>query len=175
MDGAGNIKVTRDDWLRAAMTALIEDGSDQVKVMTLGARLGVSRSSFYWYFQSRQDLLDALLDHWMRTNTAAVVAHAEMPADTITQAVCQVFLGFVTPRHFDIRLDFAVRDWARRCLDIRAVVEASDGKRLEALTAMFARYGYGKDDAATRARVLYYMQIGYNDADVRESPADRLR
>jgi AcrR family transcriptional regulator len=38
--------------------------------VALGARLGVSRSSFYWYFESRQDLLDALLDAWEVRNTA---------------------------------------------------------------------------------------------------------
>ena len=59
----GNIKVTRQDWLNVAMDVLVSDGVEQVKVLTLGERLGVSRSSFYWYFKSRQELLTALLRH----------------------------------------------------------------------------------------------------------------
>ena len=61
---AGNVKVTREDWLTVAMDVLLSDGVEQVKVLTLGDRLSVSRSSFYWYFKSRQHLLDALLDQW---------------------------------------------------------------------------------------------------------------
>ena len=50
----GNVKVTREDWLNVAMDVLITDGVEQVKVLALAERMQVSRSSFYWYFKSRQ-------------------------------------------------------------------------------------------------------------------------
>ena len=52
----GNIKVTRQDWVNVALDVLIRDGVEQVNVLNLGNRLGVSRSSFYWYFTLRQHL-----------------------------------------------------------------------------------------------------------------------
>ncbi|QBX99347.1 TetR/AcrR family transcriptional regulator [Rhodophyticola sp. CCM32] len=171
----GNVKVTRQDWLNVALDALVSDGVDQVKVLALGERLGVSRSSFYWYFNSRQDLLDALLDHWEKTNTAALVQLAGAEAATVTGAVCNVFRAVVNPALFDITFDFAVRHWARRSGAVRRVLDRSDALRLEALTAMFARYDYPPVEALTRARVLYYMQIGYNDADLREPIEERLK
>ena len=90
----GNVKVTRQDWLAVAMDVLISDGVEQVKILTLGERLGVSRSSFYWYFSSRQDLLNALLDHWENANTKALVKQAGLAAETITESVCNVFSLF---------------------------------------------------------------------------------
>ena len=72
---AGNIKVTREDWIATAMGVLIHDGVDQVKILNLAQKMGVSRSSFYWYFGSRQDLLEALLAAWQAKNTAAMVAN----------------------------------------------------------------------------------------------------
>ncbi len=171
----GNVKVTRDDWLRVAKDILISDGVDSVKVLVIGERLKVSRSSFYWYFESRQDLLDALLDAWQRGNTAALVRQAETQAPTITAAVCNVFRCVVNPQLFDNKLDFAVRDWARKSGSVRRVLDQSDSRRLRALTEMFARYGYDELDAVTRARVLYFMQIGYNDAELHEPMAERLK
>ena len=170
----GNVKVTRQDWLDAAMETLISDGSDQVKILTLANRMNVSRSSFYWYFKDRQDLLTALLDHWMSTNTRAIVAAADLPADTVTGAVSNVFRAFIDPRQFHVKLDFAIRDWSRRSPEIRHVLEASDGQRVEALARLFRRYGYSEKESLTRARVLYYMQIGYNDADLQEAMEDRM-
>ena len=72
----GNIKVTRTDWLNVAMDVLVTDGVEQVKVLALAERMGVSRSSFYWYFKSRQELLDALLTSWDQTNTAVLITQA---------------------------------------------------------------------------------------------------
>ncbi len=171
----GNVKVTRDDWLRAALDLLISDGVEAVKVAVIGERLEVSRSSFYWYFNSRQDLLDALLEHWQSYNTAALVQQAEAEAPTITAAVCNVFRCVVNPGLFDNKLDFAVRDWARKSGSVRRVLDQSDGRRLEALTAMFRRYGYDDMDAITRARILYFMQIGYNDAELHEPMTERMK
>lgn len=172
---AGNVKVTRDDWLRVALDALVSDGVERVKVLHLGERLGVSRSSFYWYFRSRQDLLDALLKHWDETNTKALVDHAEQPAATIAAAVLNVFRCFLDPALFDTRLDFAVREWARRSGKVRRVLDLSDAQRQAALAEMFRRHGFEELDAFTRARILYYMQIGYNAADLNEPMSERLK
>ena len=171
----GNIKVTRDDWLNAAMQTLVSDGVERVKVLSLADRLGVSRSSFYWYFRDRDDLLAGLLDHWQRTNTGALITQAEAPARTITGACCNVFRCFVNPALFDIALEFTIRDWARRDPRVRAALDLSDARRLDALQAMFTRHGYDETDALVRARTLYYMQIGYTDADLREPMEERLR
>lgn len=158
-----------------AMDVLISDGVERVKVLALAGRMGVSRSSFYWYFKSRQDLLDALLAHWQATNTVAIVQQAELPAETITGAVCNVHRCVVNSDLFDTVLDFAVRDWARRSGKVRRILDLSDARRLDALTAMFTRYGYAELEATTRARVLYYMQIGYDLADLNEPQEARLK
>lgn len=170
----GNIKVTREDWLAMAMQVLIGDGVERVKVLTLADRMGVSRSSFYWYFKSRQDLLDALLAHWQSTNTAAIIRQSELPADTITGAVCNVHRCVANPGLFDTALDFAVRDWARRSGKVSQILDQSDARRIEALTAMFVRYDYSQIEALTRARVLYYMQLGYDLAQLNETMEQRL-
>ena len=167
-------RTTREDWLRLAVDVLVSDGVGEVKVLSLGQKLGVSRSSFYWFFRDRQDLLDALLDHWGGTNTAAFFRHAGMEAPTITAAVCNVFRLFLDRDLFDPRLDFAVRDWARRDGSVRRALDAADAGRLGALAAMFERHAYGQEEAETRARVLYWMQVGYYALDLREPLEGRL-
>ncbi|WP_037253412.1 TetR/AcrR family transcriptional regulator [Roseobacter sp. SK209-2-6] len=171
----GNVKVTRDDWLNVAMDVLITDGVEQVKVLALAERMNVSRSSFYWYFKSRQDLLDALLKTWEETNTAAMVAQSELPTKQITGAVLNVFHCIANPALFNTALDFAIRDWARRSGKVRNLLDRSDARRVEALTQMFSRFDFPEVEAMTRAKVLYYMQLGYDMAEPNETYAHRLK
>ncbi|AZO15937.1 TetR/AcrR family transcriptional regulator [Mesorhizobium sp. M2A.F.Ca.ET.043.05.1.1] len=170
----GNIKVTRADWINLALQTLISGGIESVRVLTLGQKLGVSRSSFYWYFESRQDLLDQLLKHWHETNTTAIVERARRPADTIIMGVMNVFECWADERLFDPRLDFAVREWARRSDDVRRMIDKADEERLLAIRDMYRRHGYESEDAFIRARVLYYMQIGYYVLDLKEPVEARV-
>lgn len=170
----GHTKVTREDWLRMARDTLIRDGVDQVKILTLAERMEVSRSSFYWYFGNRQDLLNQLLEEWERTNTGILIRHANLPADTIIDAVNNFFRCVVDPDGFNHRMDFAVREWARRDDAVRRVIDRSDTARTEAIAAMFRRHGYPDNEADIRARVLYYQQIGYYALELNETLEQRL-
>jgi AcrR family transcriptional regulator len=65
--------LTKDDWLRAAMELLRTRGIGGVRVLPLAKELGVSRGSFYWHFEDRDDLLRGMLDWWDREMTDSVI------------------------------------------------------------------------------------------------------
>ena len=167
-------KATREDWLTAARDVLVSDGVAEVKILQIAGRLGVSRSSFYWYFADRDDLLAALLQAWEARNTASIISHCASHSETIADAVCNFFRCFVDPALFDTGLDFAVREWARRDGDLRVRVDTADAARLEAVRQMFLRHGYLDEDADARARILYFMQLGYHALKVVEPMDLRL-
>lgn len=172
--GSGNAKVTREDWLNLALETLISEGVEAVRVLALAQKLSVSRSSFYWYFKSRQDLLDQLLEHWRDNNTRFIVGRAERPAASITQAVLNVFECWLDASLFNPQLDFAVRAWSRLSAEVRRVVNEEDDARVAAVCAMFKRYGYEDTEAFVRARVLYFVQIGYYSLEIDEPVRSRL-
>lgn len=167
-------RTSREDWIRLALDTLVSEGVEKVRVLNLARKLGVSRSSFYWFFRSRQDLLDQLLDHWARTNTSGIATRAERPAATISEAVLNVFECWVDETAFDPRLDFAIREWARRAEAVRRVLDRADEARVAAIAAMFRRHGYDDLDAYVRARILYFMQIGYYSLELKEPMDLRL-
>ncbi len=164
----GHVKVTAQDWLNVARDILVSDGVGEVKVLTISDRLDVSRSSFYWYFKSRKDLLAALLDDWEGWNTRLISEHCAMESQTITGAVCNFFRCFIDPARFDQGLDFAVREWSRRDGAVRQRIDLADAARIAAVTEMFARFGYAPEEADVRARILYFQQLGYHALDVVE-------
>ena len=144
----------------------------------LAEKLGCARSSFYWYFKNRADLLDSLLDYWQATNTKAIVTAATAPATSINQALGKLYtswVGTVDGRgNFDTQLDFAIREWARRSGAVRRAVDISDAARIDAICRMYERFGYAKGEADVRARIVYFTQIGYDALDQRESWKTRM-
>ena len=170
----GNVKVTREDWLNLSRDVLVREGVGELKILSLSARMNVSRSSFYWYFKNRADLLAALLNEWETRNTKSILAHCNLPAVDINEAVCNFFRCFVNHKSFDRGLDFAIREWARRDAKVNRLIEAADRTRLAAIIAMFSRNGYEDYDADARARILYFMQIGYHAVEMRETMPERL-
>ncbi len=170
----GNIKVTREDWLNLARDVLVHEGVGELKILALSNRMNVSRSSFYWYFKNRADLLSSLLDEWEARNTKTIIQHCALPADEINEAACNFFRCFVDPDLFDRGLDFAVREWARRDTSVNHLIESADQARLHAINEMFLRHGYAVEDADCRSRILYFMQIGYHAVELRETIDVRL-
>jgi len=92
-----------------------------------------------------------------------------LPADSITQAITNVYSSWVGIGQFNTHLDFAIRDWARRSGTVRRALDLSDDARIEAPFAMFKRFEFSTGEAEIRARVLYFTQIGYDALDQRES------
>jgi AcrR family transcriptional regulator len=164
-----------EGWLEAAYDALKESGVDAVRVMPLAKRLSLSRTSFYWFFQDREQLLAALLARWKDKNTGGMVKQSESYAENITEAILNVFECWLNPEVFDSQFEFAVRSWALQSEEVTQEIVAADDARISALTAMFRRFGYEQDGADTRARTIYLTQIGYISMKTTEDITERFR
>ena len=165
----------RGDWIAAALRILIAEGVDSVKVIRLADRLGVTRGSFYWHFTSRDELLATLLEAWEAKNTQAILGRARHTHRDLTSAVLDIFALWVDRALFDPGLDFAVREWARRSTTVHDAVRRADDRRVKAIAGIYRRAGMTAIDAFIRARILYFMQIGYYALDLRETIEERMR
>ena len=163
-----------DGWLDAAYDSLIRCGVDAVRIMPLSKRVKLSRTSFYWFFRDRDALLKALLERWKSKNTRNLVQQTEAYAESISEAILNVFDCWLDQRLFDSRFEFAVRNWAQRSDEVAAEIVTADSTRLEALKSMFIRFGYKPLAADVRSRTIYLTQIGYISMQTSESLATRM-
>ncbi|WP_322034644.1 TetR/AcrR family transcriptional regulator [Burkholderia sp. BCC1970] len=148
-------------WLEAAYDSLLEGGIDSVRILPLAKKLNLSRTSFYWFFKDRDELLAALLSRWKSKNTGNWIERTEAYAETICEAVLNVTDCWFDDTLFDSRYEAAMRSWAQQSSEIAREMANDDEKRIAALVAMFERFGYETADADVRARAMYYTQLGY--------------
>lgn len=165
---------SREGWLDAAYSALIREGVDAVKIMPLAEGLRLSRTSFYWFFKDRAELLAALADMWEARTTTPLVAATRDYAETQTEAMLNVIACFLRSDTFDAKLEFAMRGWGLKDPAILARITEADTRRLNALSDMLERWGHDPQDADVRARTIYLVQIGYISMQVDETLETRL-
>lgn len=74
--------IRRDQLVRAAIDLLVDRGLPDSSIDDIAARAGVAKGTFYHYFASRAELMDALRRHFSDDFQARVVAAVEArPAD----------------------------------------------------------------------------------------------
>lgn len=160
--------LSREQWIDAARKVLIEEGFAAVKVDRLAKKLNVTRGGFYWRFKNRADLLQGLLDHWERTNTAAFLS-AVSGGETVRQRFHALARIWLDERDFDPALDSAVRSWGKASPRVGKLVRRTDEIRIFALQKLFEDAGYTPNEAMVRGRITYFHQIGYYAVDLQES------
>lgn len=159
-DGRSVGRVSRQDWIDAARRALIKGGVDAIKVDRLARDMKITRGSFYWHFNARQDLLDAVLSDW---SDRAIEPFAEI-----------IRSHYGAPRHqferllglfsggggLDPALEAAVRGWARIDQTAAEQLIKADEARIAVLEHVLSALGFARPDAHARARIVYFHQIG---------------
>lgn len=166
---------SKELWLDAAYQVLLESGVDNVRILTLAKRLKLSRTSFYWFFKDRDALLEDLLRLWQEKNTASLLRQAQAYAHTLAEATLNLFDCWLDPAIFDSQFEHAVRSWGIQSQKVSQAVDEADQLRLNAIKAMFIRFGCAPLEADVRSRALYLTQIGYISMNTTEDLATRMR
>lgn len=167
-------RLGREDWVLAAKKALVARGVEAVKVDRLAKEMGVTRGSFYWHFSSRGELLQALLTYWGDTNTTAIRTALDNHRGNGKAQFEALLNVWIEERDYAPAFDNAVRDWARHSKTAAALLRKVDEERITLLTGIFRNLGYDEAESVTRARVLYFHQVGYYALAIKESRKDRM-
>jgi len=169
-----NQRTTRDIWLDAALDVLTSSGVEAVKIMPLAKSLGMTRTGFYGHFQSREEMLDAMIARWEQKNTGNLESRCTAYADTICEAIFNLFDCWIDNTLFDSPLDLAIRNWARNDPALQLRLEKADTRRAHAIESIFRRFGYVPAQASARAMTVVLAQIGYISMRIKEDPLSRI-
>lgn len=151
-------RLTRDDWVQAALRAIESGGISAVAVEPLAAALGATKGSFYWHFRDRRDLVVAALDRWAADSNEETIARVEQlpdPADRLRTAFTEGLHG---------RLSSAIEsallaDSADP--DVAAVLHKATRRRLEYTEHLFAAVGLEAAEARRRALLGLAVYVGH--------------
>lgn len=136
---------------------LVNSGIGTVSVEQLASRLGVTRGSFYHHFGDREELLRAMLEHWVQHWTYAV--RDEIAALALDPETTLLALMRAIRKRGAADYDAPFRAWALHDPLAREVVQQVDETRLQFIQSLFKALGFTGLDAENRARLFLYYQV----------------
>jgi AcrR family transcriptional regulator len=152
-------RTPRSTWIEQGLRALAAGGSDAVRIDSLAQALGVTRGGFYWHFDDRRALLEEILDTWERRSVDEVIERVESEGGD-TRAKLRRLSALVAASDEPLRIDLAVRDWARREQTVANRLRRVDNQRMDYMRSLFAAFCPDDDDVEARCMVFYSLWIG---------------
>lgn len=147
-----NKRVSKDQWLAKALDTLESSGVEGVKIERFAKALGISRSGFYWHFNNRQDLLEHLLEFWVRKYTGVVSDNPDVKKLDPKKRLLTV-MNMIRDKNLT-KYDLAINAWVKVDPLARKVVKKVVNIRLGFLRSIFAELGFDGDELEMRARLF---------------------
>ncbi len=173
--------VRRQELVRAAYGLFKEKGFEQVSVSDIVKTVGVAQGTFYYYFKTKYEVLDAVLDDYMQESIAFIMKASDdgsMNAIEKIQAIISHTLkpdlcekNFIEYLHSDENLaahqKYMIKSFEMTIPLLTTIVEQGVREGLfdvrhprETVELMLYMYGYLNDSLAlTKDREEYYRKI----------------
>ncbi|MCK5478102.1 MAG: TetR/AcrR family transcriptional regulator [Methylococcales bacterium] len=145
-------RVSKNDWLVAAIDMLESNGIEGVNIERLARNLGIAKSGFYWHFKDKKELYKQLLDYWIHEFTEVVIGNFQHSDDDAKKKLNNVMEMI---EQFDLaKYDLAIVNWAKNDPLAQAAVENVYKMRLDYIRSIFAEFGFEADETEMRTRLF---------------------
>ena len=152
-------RTPRSSWIDAGLQALASGGPEAVRIEPLARVLNVTKGGFYWHFDDRRALLEEMLDTWERVSVDEVIARIEGEGGDARARLRRLF-ALATSSDELLRIDLAVRDWARREQPVATRLRRVDNRRMDYMRSLFRAFCANEDDAEARCMLAFSLWIG---------------
>jgi len=154
----GKVRVTRQQWVEAAVRAIARGGTAAVAVDTLAKDFGITRGSFYWHFADRDELLRAALELWQRAGTDDVITALEAIGDP-RQRLLALFTAALDDNGAE-GFEVALAADATHPIVAPVLAQVTE-RRLDYLTSVFRQAGRKPAIARRQAVTTYAIYVGW--------------
>ncbi|WP_317203812.1 TetR/AcrR family transcriptional regulator [Janthinobacterium sp.] len=150
-------RLSREDWLDFGLGVLRDEGPQALKADPLCKRMGVTRGSFYWHFESAGAFMLAVMERWEARATDQVIAAVERIDGG---AAPQLRFLLRQTGALDTRLYEAINKLGGQHAELAGVLRRVHERRVRFVAGLVEALGFEAAEARTRAQVLYAWAMG---------------
>ena len=152
-------RTPRGAWVQEGLRALAAGGLDAVRIEALARALGVTKGGFYWHFEDRPALLAEMLDAWERALVDDVIELVDAGGGGERDRLHRLS-SLAAGSGELLKVDLAVRDWARRDASVADRLRRADNRRMDYMRALFGGMGLDEPEVEARCMLAFSLWIG---------------
>ena len=152
-------RTPRASWIDQGLRALAAGGPDAVRIELLAEALGVTKGGFYWHFDDRSALLKEMLDTWERVFVDEVIERVEGKGGD-ARAKLEHLFALASSMDELMKIELAIRDWARRDRAVAKRLRRVDNRRMEYMRSLFSAICRDEDEVEVRCLLAFSLFIG---------------
>jgi AcrR family transcriptional regulator len=156
---AAPTRTPRTSWIQEGLRALGVGGPDAVRIEKLAQALGVTKGGFYWHFDGRHALLEEMLDAWERVVIDEVIERVESEGGDARAKLRRLFALALSGGDL-VKIELAIRDWARRDKAVAKRLKRIDNRRMEYMRSLLGAFCPDEDEVEVRCLLAFSLFIG---------------
>jgi AcrR family transcriptional regulator len=164
-------KISKEDWLTTALTALSTQGEEAIRIDKLCKELSVSKGSFYHHFKNIDDFIVQLMTYWEKGMTESIIetTEKEISFDKKVEKLNELV------SKEDHEMEVKIRAWGLRNEKVKKLIEGVDLKRIEYLKGLYLQQGNKNSIASDFATLEYALFVGLQHVFEASSNQERVR
>ena len=166
-------RTPRTSWIDQGLRALAAGGPEAVRVEALAQALGVTKGGFYWHFDDRGALLEEMLDTWERVMVDEVIGRIEADGGDARAKLEHLFALASARGGRLMKVEVAIRDWARRDKAVARRLRRVDNRRMEYMRSLFGAFCPDQDEVEARCLLAFSLFIGSHFMAADNGPRSR--
>lgn len=146
-------------WLDMGLKIIVIEGYGGFRIDSLSKKLGISRTSFYHLFKSKQNYFYRLCEYWAYSGTYKYIENLKSiqdPADKLIQMIQMISIDQI-----ELLAWISLRHLGKENNEVQEIISAVELARIRFVSGILAELGFPPDKAKIKARVLMFYISGW--------------
>lgn len=159
-------RVSKRQWLDAALDVLASAGVEGVRVAELARTLRISKSGFYWHFAGRNELLEEMKTYWVDEYSQQIMSEVLDQEGPLDQRLMKLVSLIRTKQSG--KYDLAFTSWAKRDPSVHELLDQVRDMRIEFVKGLLSDKFRSDEELEARAR-LFVVYFSWSEVIFRQT------
>jgi AcrR family transcriptional regulator len=165
-----HINSSRKRWIKLAKKTIIEKGVEAINVDVMSKKLGVAKTSFYHFFNSKAEFLSLVFEKGIFDGTQALITKLSPIDDPETRIKTLIKAVFNENLNNELFLR-QLRTYGMHNKEIATLIDTTENQRMAYLKDILLELEFDEESAERRSSFFYIYTLGlyeriYINADI---------